>query len=131
LERERFDVRTNAGHVRRSPENYFIPDVFVIPLEYAASFRKRRDVLEWYDAPLPLVVEIWSPSTGDYDVNTKLGEYQRRGELEIWLLHPFDRTLTAWTRTPDGSYAESHYSGGKVQPAALTGVTVDLDALFG
>jgi len=83
LDRERYDVRTNAGHVRRSPENYFIPDVFVIPLEYSVSFRERRDVLEWYDAPLPLVVEIWSPSTGDYDVNTKLGEYQRRGDLEI------------------------------------------------
>jgi len=131
LDHERYDVRTNAGHVRRSPENYFIPDVFVIPLEYSASFRDRRDVLEWYDAPLPLVVEIWSPSTGEYDVNTKLGEYQRRGDLEIWLIHPFDRTLIAWQRGEDGSYAESHYSGGTVEPVALPGVTVDLDALFG
>jgi len=130
LDRRRFDVRSNAGHVRRSPENYFIPDVFVIPLELAEPFRERRDVLEWYDAPLPLVVEIWSASTGDYDVDTKLSEYQRRGDLEIWLIHPFDRTLTAWRRQPDGSYVESHYTGGTVQPVALPDVTIDLDTLF-
>jgi Uma2 family endonuclease len=129
LDRKRFDVRSNAGHVRRSPENYFIPDVFVFPLELAEPFRE-RPVLEWYDAPLPLVVEIWSPSTGDYDVQTKLTEYQRRGDLEIWLIHPFDRTLTAWRRQPDGSYAESHQTSGSVQPVALPNVTVDLDALF-
>jgi Uma2 family endonuclease len=125
----RFDVRCPSGHVRRSPENYFIPAVFVFPLELAAEFRERV-VLEWYDAPLPLVVEIWSPSTGDYDVETKLIEYQRRGDLEIWLIHPFDRTLIAWRRQPDGSYAEAQYNGGIVQPVALSNVTIVLDALF-
>lgn len=130
LDLRRFDVRTNAGHVRRSLENYFIPDVFVIPLELAESFRARQDVLESYDAPLPLVVEIWSPSTGEYDVDTKLAEYKRRGDLEIWRVHPFDRSLTAWLLQADGSYAESHYTGGTVQPVALPNVTIDLDALF-
>lgn len=105
LDRRRFDVRSNAGH-------------------------DRRDVLEWYDAPLPLVVEIWSPSTGDYDVDTKLSEYPRRGDLEIWRIHPFDRTLTAWRRQPDGTYTESHYTSGVVKPVALPGVTIDLDTLF-
>jgi Uma2 family endonuclease len=129
LDRHRFAVRSNAGHVRRSPENYFIPDVFVFPLELAAEFRGRV-VLEWYDTPLPLIVEIWSPSTGDYDIETKLIEYQRRGDLEIWRIHPFDRTLTAWRRQPDGSYAEAQFRGGVVQPVALSNVTIDLDALF-
>lgn len=129
LDGQRFDVRSNSGHVRRSPENYFIPDVFVFPVELAVEFRERV-VLEWYDAPLPLVVEIWSPSTGDYDIETKLIEYQRRGDLEIWRIHPFDRTLTAWRRQPDGSYVEAHFAGGRIQPVALANVTIDLDALF-
>ena len=86
--------------------------------------------LEAYTDPLPLVVEVWSPSTGDYDVETKLGEYRRRGDLEIWLLHPYSHSLTAWVRQPDGSYVEVHYTGGTVQPAALPGVTIDLDARF-
>jgi Uma2 family endonuclease len=54
--------------------------------------------LEIYDEPLPLVAEVWSPSTGGYDVLAKLPEYRRRGDTEIWLLHPYERTLTAWRR---------------------------------
>lgn len=130
LDLRRFAVRTNAGHVRRTPDNYFIPDVFVFPVELAEAFRHRTDVLEWYDAPLPLVVEIWSPSTGDYDVEIKLAEYKRRGDLEIWLLHPFERTLTAWRRQPDGSYAQTDHQGGTVRPVALPDVAIDLDTLF-
>jgi Uma2 family endonuclease len=50
--------------------------------------RLRGDELELYVEPLPLVVEVWSPSTGQYDVDEKLPEYQRRGDLEIWRFHP-------------------------------------------
>src|SRR5947209_3541935 len=63
LENSQFEVAMNAGHVSRSPEHYYIPDVFIIPLELTQPLRGRY-VLEAYDAPLPLVVEIWSPSTG-------------------------------------------------------------------
>ena len=130
LDRSQFHVRLFSGHVRRTPENYYIPDVFVVPTELVRPLLERRDVLEAYDAPLPLVVEVWSPSTGDYDVDAKLPEYQRRGDLEIWRIHPFDRALTAWRRQPDGSYLELHYTGGTVQPVALPNVTIDLDTLF-
>jgi Uma2 family endonuclease len=130
LDLSQFEVRTNAGHVSRSPQNYYIPDVFVLPSELTEALRGRR-VLETYAAPLPLVVEIWSPSTGDYDVETKLPEYQRRGDQEVWRLHPYERSLTAWRRQPDGSYTEHVQQGGTIQPIALPGVTIDLDALFG
>jgi len=130
LDRTQFHVRASLGHVRRTSENYFIPDVFVIPIELTLPLRGLRNVLEAYDAPLPLVVEVWSPSTGDYDVDTKIPEYHRRGDLEIWQIHPFDHTLTAWRREPDGSYTETLYTGGSVQPVALPGVTIDLGTLF-
>ncbi len=130
LDSSRFEVRLGMGHVRRTSENYYIPDVFVVPVELVRPLRGLRDVLEAYDAPLPLVVEVWSPSTGDYDVDSKLPEYQRRGDLEIWRIHPYDRTLTAWRRQADASYTESHYTGGTVQPVALPGVAIDLDTLF-
>lgn len=130
LPEEQYDVRLSMGHVRRSSESYYIPDVFVIPIELLRPLRGLRDVLEAYSAPLPLVVEVWSPSTGDFDVDSKLPEYQRRGDLEIWRIHPFDRTLTAWRRQADGSYTETFYSSGTVQPVALPDVTIDLDTLF-
>jgi Uma2 family endonuclease len=125
-----FRVRINAGHLRRSDRNYFIPDLFVLPVAYVGADRDRPDILEVYDRPLPLVVEVWSPSTGLYDVEHKFAEYRRRGDIEIWRLHPFERSLTAWRRQPDGSYTESTQTGGTIDPVALPGVTVDLDELF-
>jgi len=129
LDRTQYEVRLNMGHVRRSSERYYIPDVYVIPIELFYSQQARR-TLEVYTAPLPLVVEVWSPSTGDYDVDSKLPEYQARGDLEIWRIHPYDHTLTAWRRQPDGSYQESLYEHGPVHPVALLAVTIDLDPLF-
>jgi len=88
-------------------------------------------VLAIFSDPLPLVVEVWSPSTGDYDVDAKLPVYQQRGDLEIWRIHPYERTLTVWQRQPDGSYVETIHHGGIVTPVGLPGVEIDLDELFG
>jgi Uma2 family endonuclease len=129
LDRDEFRVRCNAGHVRRLSVSYYIPDVFIIPTSLERTQRGTQ-ALEVYGSPLPLVVEIWSRSTGEYDVGTKLREYQQRGDLEIWLIHPYEHTLTAWRRQPDGSYSETHHSGGTIQPMALPNVTIDFDALF-
>ena len=130
LDRAQFAVRINAGRARRADETYYIPDVFVIPIALTGPLRDRWDLLEVYDAPLPLVVEVWSPSTGAYDVDAKLPEYRKRGDLEIWRLHPRERTLHAWRRRPDGDYNEVVYHGGIVEPIALPGVRIDLDALW-
>jgi len=129
LDLARFDVRSNAGSVRRSSQSYYIPDVYVVEHEMVrAQFGTRR--LEVFATPLPLVVEIWSPSTGDYDVESKLPEYQARGDLEIWRIHPLEQTLTAWVRQSDGSYSETLYTGGVVSATALLDVAIELDTLF-
>jgi Uma2 family endonuclease len=86
--------------------------------------------LEVFETALPLVVEVWSKSTGDYDTGEKLAEYQRRGDLEIWRVHPYEKTLTAWVRGRDGGYTETQYRSGSVQCSALPGVTVELAVLF-
>ncbi len=125
-----YQVRVDAGRVRHPDRTYFIPDVFVLPTAYTIPLRDRADVLEVYAQPLPLVVEVWSRSTGDYEVAEKIAVYQQRGDLEIWRIHPYERTLTAWRRLPDGSYEESTYREGIVSPAALPGVEIDLAALF-
>jgi len=129
LESQEYRVRTNSGHVRRSAENYFIPDVYVVPTEQV-RLQRGTGALETFEGPLPLVVEVWSLSTGQYDVDTKLPEYQHRGDLEIWRIHPLERTLVAWRRQADGTYRESQYAGGTVHPVALPGVVIDLDALY-
>lgn len=67
----------------RSTDTIFIPDLFVVPIDYGREFRGRPDILAIFRDPLTLVVEIWSPSTGDYDVNAKIPEYRRRGDHEV------------------------------------------------
>jgi Uma2 family endonuclease len=127
---ENYVIRVDAGLVRRSATQYYIPDVMVIPREEARRLFPDPNTWEVYPGPLPLVIEIWSPSTGRYDVTDKLTEYQRRGDQEIWLIHPLRQTLTVRRRQADGTYSESVYRGGRVEVASLPGVSIDLDDLF-
>lgn len=130
LDRRQYRVRSNSSHVRRSPRRYYMPDVCVVP---AGAMRERAGPpgqLEVFDEPLPLVVDVWSRSTGTYDADTKIPEYKNRGDLEIWRLHPYERTLTVWRKQADGSYDDELFHGGTVEPTSLPGVQVDLDALF-
>jgi Uma2 family endonuclease len=121
-----FQVPVDAGRVRRPEATYFIPDVVVIPTSLVTPLLDQQDVLEVFDQPLPLVVEVWSRSTGDYDVEEKLTVYQQRGDLENWRIHPYERTLTTWRRQPDGSDEKSVYRDGIISPTALPGVEIDL-----
>ncbi len=130
LDRDLFRVRASAGRVRHPAASYYIPDVFVVPTPLERAGRGRPGTLEVYDDALPLVVKVWSPSTGDFDIDNKIPDYQARGDEEIWWLHPYERTLRAWRRQADGSYVESLYQGGVVRVESLPGVTIDLDALF-
>ncbi|MCC7024537.1 MAG: Uma2 family endonuclease [Thermomicrobiales bacterium] len=130
LDWSEYQVRIDSGRVFRPEATYFIPDLFVVPTAAVTPLLDRPDVLEVYEQPLPLVVEVWSRSTGDYDVREKLKVYQRRGDREIWMFHPYERTLTAWRRQPDGSYVETLHRDGVVTPVALPGVAIDLATLF-
>ena len=130
LDRRVYRVNVNGGKTRLSPRNYFIPDVVVIPAAYKLPFEHDPRAFNAFAEPLPLVVEVWSRSTGAYDFATKLHGYRERGDAEIWFIHPYERTLTAWRRQPDGSYVEETYRGGVVPVASLPGVIIDLDALL-
>ncbi len=128
---EDYQISVDTARVRTPTGRTFIPDFVVVPRSLVEQAKRERPTrLESYADPLPLVGEVWSPATGRLDLAEKLPEYQRRGDAEIWFIHPRDRTLTAWVRRPDGSYAEQVHRGGTVHPAALPGVSIDLDELF-
>lgn len=128
LDRDAYRVVTEL-HVRRPDATVFLPDLMVLPTAATAAFRG-RPILAMFSDPVPLIVEVWSPSTGDYDVDVKIPVYQQRGDLEIWRIHPYERTLIRWVRQPDGSYTEEVHRRGIIALAALPGVEIDLDELF-
>lgn len=131
LHDQEYAISVNHTRLRISTGAYYIPDLCVIPRDLERQkLGESPNRLEVYDEPMPLVVEVWSPSTGDYDVEEKLREYQQRGDLEIWRLHPIERTLMAWRLQPGGGYEQALYRGGTVQPAALPAVTIELERLF-
>jgi Uma2 family endonuclease len=131
LDRDQYAIRFNDSHVGVSTGSYYVPDVFIVPREWVRRSRALGPGrMEVFTEPLPLVVEVWSPSTGDYDMDTKIPEYRRRGDLEIWRIHPCEQTLTAWRRQPDGSYTETVYRDGTITLMALPWVTIDIVALF-
>jgi len=131
LNREEFRVRINASRVRfADPESYLIPDVMAVPTSASLAQRADPGRLEFYDVPLPQIVEIWSPSTGEYDVEKKLLRYQQRRDKEIWRIHPYERSSIRWILQGDGEYVRFEHAGGKVRPVALHGVIIDFAALF-
>jgi Uma2 family endonuclease len=130
LERDQYRVSLGQARLRVSSDTYYIPDVTVIPSALVQALRATPRVLDAYAEPMPLVVEVWSPSTGDHDLNVKLADYRQRGDEEIWFIHPYQRTITAWRRQPDGVYVETIHQGGIVRPASLPNVEMDSAVLF-
>jgi Uma2 family endonuclease len=131
VDRRQYRVRINAGRTQTAT-TASIPDVMVILTPLFEQMRQERPRgLEMYTEALPLVVEVWSPSTGRRNRTQKLRSYQERGDREIWLLHPYERRLRAWRRQPDGSYTETLFTGATtVEPVAPPGVRVELARLF-
>lgn len=126
-----YALRAEAGRLRRPEGSYYEADVTVVPRHYVRDLMTHHPTeLEVYERPVPFVAEVWSPSTGAYDIDTKVPGYQQRGDAEIWRLHPPRHAVTIWRRQPDGRYTETFVTGGIVELAALPGVRINIDELF-
>jgi Uma2 family endonuclease len=128
LDRHQYRVTVQGDRARISPRSFYIPDVMVIPVAYQAPLDPHD--LGIYADPLLFVAEVWSPSTGRYDIIAKLPRYRERGDLEFWYVDPHERTATVWRKQADGTYTKDVYTGGIVPVMSLPGVTIDLDDLF-
>lgn len=129
LDRSEFTVRSNAGRLETPAGNAYVPDVLVIPTDQSRA-QSGSTRLENYVEPVPFVAEVWSPSTGAYDIDTKLPDYLARGDEVVWRVHPYEKSVRAWTRQADGHYEVADHAAGSVGVASLPGVRIDLDLLF-
>lgn len=129
VDRTRYTIGQNSGHLTASPGHSFVPDVFILPRSYIRPARTAPAGLETFEEPMPFLCEIWSPSTEDYDIDTKIPWYQARGDAEIWRVHPYEHSVTAWRRQPDGSYTQSNLTG-VVSLWRFPEVSIDLAQLY-
>jgi Uma2 family endonuclease len=129
LQAAEYEVCINEVRVRKAVDTIVIPDLLVVPTAYRNP-NGGPSVLPMLSTPLPLVVEVWIPPTDGYDVDVKIPIYQQRGDLEIWRIHPHERTLTSWVRREDGTYAETVYQSGMALPAMLSKDSTDQGGHF-
>ena len=129
IDRASYQVATEL-RVRRPTATVFLPDVMVIPKGVGDAFRGRPGTLAVFSDPLPLVVEVWSHSTGGYDLETKIPVYMERGDREIWRIHPYERSVTTWVRQADGTYQNIVYTSGVITLAALPDVEIAVADIF-
>jgi Uma2 family endonuclease len=130
LDPEEWEVFIDNGKVRTPSGSYFYPDVFVAPVAAVERLLAVPRTFEVYEDPSPFLAEVWSRSTGQQAVESKVPAYQARRDQEIWRIHPYDRTVTVWRLQLGGSYLETLYHGGTIQLLAFANVAIDIDALF-
>lgn len=129
LDETSYIVRSSNGRLRSKSGSFFVPDLCVLSASARATQEPGSGRLETYDVPALFVVEVRSPSTGEYDSLRKIPEYRERGDAEIWHIEPAARRITRWQRTADG-YSESLLSTGTVEVPSLKGVKIHLDRLW-
>ncbi|MBM7518394.1 Uma2 family endonuclease [Nocardioides nitrophenolicus] len=106
-----------------SPDTVVQPDVLVVDPSHVVG----SDPIEVN--PL-LVIEILSPSTALYDLNTKFKRYERAGIPSYWVVDPLGGRLIVW-ELREGAYVEVLDRAGDEpwtarQPFAVTVVPSEL-----
>lgn len=129
LDAAEYEVRVNDCRVRGPDGTIHVPDLLVVPGAHGESSAGRSGV-PILAKPVPFVVEVWRPADSGYDVDARISVYQQRGDLEIWLLHPLERSLTSWVRQADGTYTETIYQVGAALPAPRVGGPIDRGPRF-
>jgi Uma2 family endonuclease len=76
-----------------------------------------------------MVIEVLSPSTGDYDQNAKKRAYQSAGVREYWIVDPDEKRVEVYLQ--DDEYQKCVYSKEAVlSPTVFPGLEVALAEVF-
>jgi Uma2 family endonuclease len=101
------------------------PDVSVI-----CDLSKIDDLKGCWGAP-DLVIEIQSPSTNHYDMDTKLHLYERHGVREYWVVQPIEHWVHVFTPNVNGLYGDGvFYESGSVPVGIFGGELISLSDIF-
>lgn len=119
-----FDVRLpKDGEVDELIDTVVQPDVLIVRDPAKLDERGMRGAPDW-------IAEVLSPATARHDQTVKLRAYERAGVLEVWLVHPGDRTMIVY-RLEDGRYGRPSVHGleGRITISVIPGASIDWDRL--
>lgn len=108
--------------VRMSPRLVYRPDLLFIN---AKDHPRRPSRIDF--AP-DLIVEVLSPGTTAFDLETKRADYEKKGVLEYWIVDPQDGAVT-FLRLQRGRYIEAKPIRGRFASKAVPGFKLDLKAV--
>jgi Uma2 family endonuclease len=80
------------------------PDLLVVPIDIAEGARNLR-------IPLPLAVEVLSPSTRLKDLTYKRAKYEEAGVRAYWVVDPAEPSIQAY-ELRDGHFVDVGSAGG-------------------
>jgi Uma2 family endonuclease len=122
-----FDVRLPEGN---STEDNKITTVVCPDIIVVCDVSKLSDDRCCTGAP-DLVIEIQSPSTSHYDMDTKLHLYERHGVREYWVVDPIKRWVRVFTPGVDGLYGTGVlYASGFVPVSIFGGELISISDIF-
>ncbi|MBD2088335.1 Uma2 family endonuclease [Microcoleus sp. FACHB-1515] len=95
-----------------------IPDLVVLEFEQWEAMLDREAVIELYESPPILVVEIVSDSTRSQDYKAKRAEYAVLNILEYWVVDPIQQQITVF-KLDEGIYEGEEFANGEVVESAV------------
>ncbi len=99
------------------------PDLAYFPPN---SYDVERDKI--FTGVPPWIIEIFSPSTKEFDLDTKLSWYFSAKVPEIWYIDPDTPKVLRYTLEKD-NYQEEKIDNGRISPKAFPRLIFDIDWL--
>ncbi|MDR2040792.1 MAG: Uma2 family endonuclease [Tannerella sp.] len=121
-----FDVRLPKNGEKEDEKIYTVvqPDICVV------CDLTKLDERGCLGAP-DLIIEIQSPSSAKYDLNTKFNLYEAAGVREYWVTPQAAGYILKFVLQSDGKYDEGTvYEKGKIGSTVLEGLEIDLNDIF-
>lgn len=120
-------VLNGPGVTQLRPGLDYEPDIFVVPTEHLDRFGEQH----FAGAPA-LVVEVISPSTHTYDLQTKVANYRAHGVPEYWVVEPERQTLHRHVppEDPSAPYLVTPYAAGRLESQAIAGFWIEAGWLW-
>ena len=77
-----------------------------------------------------LVIEVVSPSSIDYDMNTKREIYQKFMVPEYWVIFPADKTVIVYTLEEEKYTHKNYIKEGTIVSSAVESISAELSEIF-